>query len=162
MPPRKQVGAAQRVGYPARAPSASAMCRHASRCGVERGQNSPLSDPGAGQGHWPTVHSAWEGDSVALRGSACASLVTASRELLPVGVGVGKRRQVDHARHHVRQRFLHRSRTLLDRRHLGGQSRQLGSDLIELGVPRCGGPDQATGENQKRQRWRVVVERLEG
>ena len=26
MPPRKQVGAAQRVGYPARAPSASAMC----------------------------------------------------------------------------------------------------------------------------------------
>ena len=38
MPPRKQVGAAQRVGYPARAPSASAMCRHASRCGVERGQ----------------------------------------------------------------------------------------------------------------------------
>ena len=38
MPPRKQVGAAQRVGYPARAPSASAMCRHASRCGVERGR----------------------------------------------------------------------------------------------------------------------------
>ena len=35
---RKQVGAAQRVGYPARAPSASAMCRHASRCGVERGR----------------------------------------------------------------------------------------------------------------------------
>ena len=26
------------VGYPARAPSASAMCRHASRCGVERGR----------------------------------------------------------------------------------------------------------------------------
>ena len=38
MPPRKQVGVAQRVGYPARAPSASAMCRHASRCGVERGR----------------------------------------------------------------------------------------------------------------------------
>ena len=38
MPPRKQVGAAQRVGYPARAPSASEMCRHASRCGVERGR----------------------------------------------------------------------------------------------------------------------------
>ena len=38
MPPRKQVGAAQRVGYPARAPSASAMCRHASRCGGERGR----------------------------------------------------------------------------------------------------------------------------
>ena len=38
MPPRKQVGAAQRVGYPARAPNASAMCRHASRCGVERGR----------------------------------------------------------------------------------------------------------------------------
>ena len=38
MPPRKQVGAAQRVGYPARAPRASAMCRHASRCGVERGR----------------------------------------------------------------------------------------------------------------------------
>ena len=40
MPPRTQGGAAQRVGYPARAPSASAMCRHASRCGVARGRCS--------------------------------------------------------------------------------------------------------------------------
>ena len=36
MPPRTQGGAAQRVGYPARATSARAMCRHASRCGVAR------------------------------------------------------------------------------------------------------------------------------